>query len=294
MAATGAWSPLVAAIVLNYELPEVTAQCVESLLASDYDNLQVTIVDNGSQDGSAEILHERFPQVAILASDRNLLFAGGMNLGLRHALALGADYALVMNNDTLVARDMVSRLVETAEMLPQAGIVAPAIYRTDGRLWAAGSRRRRLWPFPREVDAVDSPRQPFPVDYVTGCGMLIRCGVLKVIGLFDERYAMYYEDADFCARAAAAGYTIWVEPSAQMVHRVSESARRQAPQSAYAHTRYRIRFYRQHHQPLWWVGLPLIAFQEGFRIGKDWLAGRRGLAHARLRGLKDGFHQDLP
>ena len=296
MAATEGRSPLVAAIVLNYNLPEVTERCVASLLQSDYDPLHLIIVDNGSQDGSAEMLRGRFPQTTILASDRNLLFAGGMNLGLRHALAMGADYALVLNNDTVVSREMVKRLVEAATSLPQAGIVAPLIRRADGRLWSAGSQRRGVCPFPRDVGRgkrATLPSQPFRVDYVTGCAMLIRHDVLKAIGLFDERYAMYYEDADFCVRAASAGYALWVVPAAEMVHLVSESAKRQAPQSVYAHTRYRLRFYRQHHQPLWWVGLPSILFQEGLRAVRDILTGYRHLALARLRGMRDGLAEDL-
>ncbi len=295
MAATGAWAPSVVACVLNYKLPDVTAQCVASLLASDYGHLHIVIIDNGSRDGSAEALRARFPQVAILESDRNLFFAGGMNLGLRHALAIGADYALAMNNDTLVAPDMVRRLVEAAETLSQAGIVAPVIRRPDGRLWAAGSRERRLWPFPQDIarSKMDLSGQPFRVDYVTGCGMLIRRDVLEAIGLFDEDYAMYYEDADFCARARRAGYTIWVEPSAEMIHLVSASAKRQAPQSAYAHTRYRVRFYREHRHPLWRAGLGLLALQEGARAVKEGLAGQSEVALARLRGLRDGFGDDL-
>lgn len=296
MAATEGRSPLVAAIVLNYNLPEVTEWCVASLLQSDYDHLHLIIVDNGSQDGSAEVLRGRFPQATLLVSDRNLLFAGGMNLGLRHALAMGADYALVLNNDTVVSREMVKRLVEAAISLPQAGIVAPLIRRADGRVWSAGSQRRGVCPFPRDVGQGKGavlPSQPFRIDYVTGCAMLIHHDVLEAIGLFDERYAMYYEDADFCVRAASAGYTLWVVPSAEMVHLVSESAKRQAPQSVYAHTRYRLRFYRQHHQPLWWVGLPSIFFQEGLRAVRDILAGHRHLALARLRGMRDGLTEDL-
>lgn len=295
MTATEGRSPLVAAIVLNYELPEVTAKCVQSLLASDYDNLHIIIVDNGSRDRSAERLRARFPQAAIVASDRNLFFAGGMNLGLRHALAIGAEYALVMNNDTLVSPGMISALVQVAENLSSAGIVAPLIRRADGHLWSAGSLRRTFWPFPRDIGKglETLPNQPFCVDYVTGCGMLIRREVLETIGLFDEGYRMYYEDADFCARTAAAGYTIWVVPSAEMTHFVSVSAQRQAPQSAYAHTRYRLRFYRQHRQPLWWVGILLIAAQEGMRVMRDRLSGHREQAAERLRGLRDGFGEHL-
>lgn len=287
--------PLVMAVVLNYGLADVTADCLCSLQASDYPRLELLVVDNGSEDDSAAVLQERFPALAMLQVGENRYFAGGMNVGLEHALAQGADYALVLNNDTLVARDMVSHLVRVAEARRDAAAVAPVITDGQGRLWAAGARARRCWPFPRNLGWEDLPsateQDAVRVDYVTGCGMLLRAEALRQVGLFDEAYRLYYEDADLCARLAQAGYTLWVAPAARMTHLVSATSGRRLEQSAYLHTRYRLRFYRQHRQPLPWLGWTLLVGQEVGRCLGDGLKGRTHLAAARWRGLRDGWRE---
>lgn len=291
-------APLVLAIVLNYELPDVTANCVASLLASDYPCLDVVVVDNGSRDDSVARLRRQFTGVLIVETGANLYFAGGMNVGLMQALERGAEYALILNNDTVVAPDMVSELVRVAEANRRAAVVAPLITDARGSLWALGSVRRRCWPFPRTLGWTDVQRagasDAIRVDYVTGCGMLVRKDILGKVGLLDPAYRMYYEDADFCARVAQAGYSLWVAPDARMTHLVSLTAERQAPQSRYMHTRYRVRFYRRHRQPLPLLGCVLLLGQEITWAMGEWLTGRRQLAQARCCGLRDGLRDAAP
>jgi len=288
-------TPWVVAIVLNYGLPEATADCVRSLQANDYPRLDLLVVDNGSTDDSVALLRARFPTLPIVEIGENRYFAGGMNVGLTQALEQGADYALVLNNDTLAPRDMVTRLVQVAEASHDAAAVAPLITDTEGRLWAAGARQRCGWPFPRNLGWADVRRaggdQAIRVDYVTGCGILLRATALREVGLFDEGYCLYYEDADLCARLAEAGYTLWVAPAAKMTHLVSATAKRQAQHSVYLHTRYRLRFYRQHRQPLHWLGWALLLGQEVGRALCEGLTGRKDLGAARWRGLRDGWRE---
>lgn len=292
-------SPLIVVVVLNWNLPAETADCVASLLAGDYHRQRVLVVDNGSTDDSVARLRARFgAQIEIVEAGANLYFAGGMNVGLRRALEAGAEWVLLLNNDTFVAPDMLSRLVHTALEHPDAGIVTPLIYLAHDptRIWTLGSRRMRWWPFPRDVGRGELDRgqyaQPFRIDYAQACCMLVSREVLARVGLLDERYRMYYEDADFSARAKQAGFEILVEPRARMWHLVSASANREAATTRYQRTRYRVRFYRQHARGgLAWLTHLFLCAQEVGRIGLALARGRADLARATWRGLCDSYRE---
>jgi GT2 family glycosyltransferase len=293
--------PSVAIVVLNWNLPIETIACVQSLQAGDYPRQQIVIVDNGSTDDSVARLRDHFgDSVAILETGENLYYAGGNNVGLRWALEAGADWVVVLNNDTIVAPDMVSWLVRTASSSPDLGIVVPMIYwGGDGRrIWAMGSRRRWWLPLPQDVGKGETDHgqysQPLDVDYAVGCCMMVCCQVLMRTGLFDPSYRMYYEDADLSARVRRAGFRLVVEPRARMWHLVSASAGRQAAVSCYQKTRYRMRFYRQHTAKFWvWSTCALLMAQELARATLHWVQGERDLAFARWRGLRDGSTEEI-
>jgi GT2 family glycosyltransferase len=288
--------PLVTVVVLNWNLPAETMACVSSLLAGDYQHQRILVVDNGSTDDSVLQLRHCFgDRVTIVETGTNLYYAGGNNVGIEWALAAGADYILILNNDTVVAPDMVSRLVRTASDHPEAGILAPMICfgHDRSRIWALGSRRHRWLPMPRDVGRgeIDQGQYtvPLEVDYVTGCAMMVRRAVFNQAGLFDPSYRMYYEDADLCARAQSAGFRLLVEPRAKMWHMVSVSAGRQAATTRYQRTRYRARFYRQHpHGPFPWLTLAVLWMQELARMGMALARGQLDLVAAGWRGLLDG------
>jgi GT2 family glycosyltransferase len=294
-------NPLVAIIILNWNQPAETANCIASVLAGDYARQRILTVDNGSTDDSVDRLRDRFgAQIEVLETGENLYYAGGNNRGLEWAMAAGADFALVINNDTLVAPDMVSRLTQTARQRPEAGVVAPIIYLGTGsdRIWALGSQWRQWLPIPRDIGRGEVDRgqytAPLAVDFVTGCAMLVRRTVLEEIGLFDQAYQMYYEDADFCVRARQAGHEILVDPSARLWHLVSQTAGQQPVTSRYQRARYRARFYRQHRRgPLAWVIHPFLWGQEIVRAGKTLLRGQPSLASAGVRGLRDGYRERI-
>ena len=293
--------PLVVTVVLNWNRPLETTACVASLLAGDYPRQQVLVVDNGSSDDSVGELRQRFgDKIEIVETGANLFYAGGNNVGLEWSLEAGADWTLILNNDTFVAPDMVSCLVQTALDHPKAGILAPMIYfgYAPSRIWALGGRRRRWLLTPLEIGRGEMDNgqfaTPFNVDYVTGCAMLVRRDVLTQVGFFDANYRMYYEDADFCVRVQKAGFELWVEPRAKMWHLVSVSAKRQASMSRYQRTRYRIRFYRQHpHGPLPHLTQGLLWMQEMARVGGALIRGQPDLARAGWRGLCDGYRDKI-
>lgn len=150
--------PLVVAVVLNWNLPGDTVRCVRSLLDSQRVRLQVLVVDNGSSDDSLQRLASELPGVPVLASADNRFYAGGNNLGIAAALDMGADWVLVLNNDTVAAPDMVTQLLAAGEA-QQAALVAPAIYRLDAPdlLWDGGQQWPRRQPLPARASIQLSP-----------------------------------------------------------------------------------------------------------------------------------------
>src|SRR5262249_3506361 len=130
----------VAIVLLNWNGTEDTLACLRSLGQLEYGNATVTVVDNGSTDGAPERIRARFPGVGLIENGRNLGFAGGNNVAIPPSVDAGADYVLLLNNDTEVAPDMLSRLIDVAERDPSVGIVGPKIlyYDLPDTIWSAG------------------------------------------------------------------------------------------------------------------------------------------------------------
>ncbi len=249
-----------AIIILNWNLPVDTIACVHTV-RKGLENLagasKIVLVDNGSTDDSvARFEAELGSLVQIVQTPKNLGFAGGMNVGIRWALEQGANAVLLLNNDTVVDPAMIRTLLTVAEQQPQASVVGPAIYyfAAPTQLWQAGDRSYPWSPIPFSVSAQDLTAAggvPFRVDYITGCCMLIPRAIVETVGLFDERFFMYFEDADLCRRMRDAGFAIWCAPAAKMWHKVSLSAHKDRPGQRYWRTWGKVQFYKQHpHGPL--------------------------------------------
>ena len=284
------------AIILNWNLPGDTIACVESLRASAPPGLEIVIVDNASADDSLRRFRERLGDaVTVIANRANLGFAAGVNVGIRHALAAGARAVLLLNNDTLVAPAMLDRLVAAAGELPGADILGPVIYYHEppGRIWRAADQEHRWLPIPTRLPdraIVRAGARPFRADYVTACGVLIRREVFETIGLFDEQYFMYFEDADFCRRARRAGFGIWCVPAAHMWHKVSLSARKDKPSNRYSMAWGRARFYRRHpHGPAAALTALYLLWKLTWTSVRDARAGDWELVRPLWAGTWDGY-----
>lgn len=216
--------PRVFAIVLNYNGGSAAIECLKSLYRSDYPGLEIVVVDNDSKDGSLETLKNLFQKSPIIKNSTNLGFAAGNNIGIRFALEKFADYVFLLNNDATVETDTLSKLVDQAEKNPTAGIISPLILKEkNGSVWFGGGEI--LW---KKMQAghktYRGQKDPFATEYVSGCAMLISKAVFKKIGLFDEAYFLYYEDADFCYRAKKAGFSANVLPAALAYHQEASNA----------------------------------------------------------------------
>lgn len=229
-------NPKVMILILNWNGLDDTLACLASLADLDYPDCQIAVVDNGSNDGSPTGIREHFPEVTVIENRENLGFVGGNNVGLRHALERGAAYALLLNNDTEVAPDFLRRLVDAAEADASIGIVGPTIYYYDqpDLIWSAGGaidRRRgetRMIGLNKRDTGQFGPG-PRPVDFVTGCALLAKRAVIEQVGLLDERFFAYYEEAEWCVRVRQAGFKIIHVPQAKIWHKIPLDARDSSP-----------------------------------------------------------------
>ncbi len=237
--------PHVGIIILNWRRPVETVACLESLQRMDYPSLEVVVVDNASRNGSTERIRRRFPHVALIQNETNLGFAAGNNVGIDHLLRGGADYVMLLNDDTEVSPELVRTLVDAGESRAEVGILGPKICYFDRPdvIWSAGGTVDRYGePRHRCVDQVAdaAPESVQEVDYVTGCCMLVKRSVIERVGRLDGRFFAYFEEAEWCARARRAGYRVVYVPRALVWHKIESSARTTSRLYFYLMTRNRL------------------------------------------------------
>lgn len=254
-------------ILVNYGRSDLTIDCVRSLEESTYEDFKVIIVDNDATEDSTGQLKAGCPEAIVIPSEKNLGFAEGNNVGIRQALAIGSEFILLLNNDTLVRKDLLSKLVQTAKGSRLVGVVGGKIYYHDSpeTLWFAGGHLEidkalgtHLGIGNRDNGSFDHATE---TDYVTGCCMLTKREVFENTGLLDTRLFLYFEDADFCVRARNSGYVILFQPEAVLYHRVSISTRHDSPVYIYFNLRNKIIFLRKHSTFRKWARhLPYLAY----------------------------------
>jgi GT2 family glycosyltransferase len=237
--------PDVAAVVLNWNRRDETLACLESLAASDWPDLTMIVVDNASEEEIETALAERFPDVLLVRNDSNLGFAGGMNAGIRRALETGADYLLLLNNDTVVDQALVAELVEAARERPDAGIVSPLEFFRDSPeiVSSAGLRcdLRRAYqgpPLQRGERDVGQFRGVREADASSGTAMLVPAPVVREVGLLDEALYLYIEDVDWAFRMRSTGRRVYVALGARIWHgNATSSGGEDSPRLTYYQTR---------------------------------------------------------
>jgi GT2 family glycosyltransferase/glycosyltransferase involved in cell wall biosynthesis len=248
-ASTPAPAVRIAAVVVHHETAEQTSRCVRSLLASRHAIDRLVVVDNGSQDGSAEAIGREIPAASVVRSERNLGFAGGANLGIERALAGGAELVLILNSDARVEAHCIERLEAAMRGDPALGIVGPTILSDaePAQILSLGlslsSRSGRF----REHRSSSGPRQPAAgggVDALSGCAMLIRRELFERVGLFDEAYFFGFEDVELCQRACGAGFRCELVAKAVVRHEGHGTVGRSSPARLYYAARNHLRLAR--------------------------------------------------
>lgn len=257
-----ATTPSVAVVILNWNGKEDTLECVASVRRLIYPQYKVVVVDNGSTDDSVDSIRECHPDITILQTGANLGYAGGNNVGIRWALEHDAEYVLVLNNDTVVAPDMLSQLVSVALVDPRIGLLGPSnfYYARPTELCSVGATLRapayRGYTLVGDGDMKESWRGPVQFDALVGSAMLIHRRVFEELQLFDERFFLCYEEFDFAMRAARAGYSCVFVPDAKIWHKVGGSlGDLESPVRTYFNVRNRLMWSKKHFS--WLVRLPL-------------------------------------
>jgi hypothetical protein len=210
--------PKVFILILNYNGKETLKQCLQSVYQLNYPDFEVVVIDNDSKDGSIEEAKHLFSRAHFIKNDKNLGFAAGNNIGIRFALEKGADYVWLVNNDAKVEKDTLSKLIDAGEQRPKAGILSPLILHTQTKnIWFG--KGIIDWATMKTLH-ISPPTllQSFTSEYICGCAMLIKKEVFRTIGLLNEKYFLYYEDADFSVKASRAGFELWTIPTAHVLH----------------------------------------------------------------------------
>ena len=258
--------------------------------------LHVLVVDNGSTDGSVPALRAEFPGVELLELHENLRFAGGNNAGIRHVLERGADAIMVLNNDTEADPALCEKLMQALDQSPGPAAATPLIYfgPPTARIWYAGGHCVPAFGFVghRGLRQLDHGRYRSVerTGYLTGCCILARREVWERVGLIDERYYIYAEDADWSLRARAAGVALLFVPTARLWHKVSASSGEAGPWKVYQRLRANLTLFERHARGIGRVTwLPCFLAQQIGLAGWFALRGRLDSAAAIPRGLRDAI-----
>jgi GT2 family glycosyltransferase len=242
--------PMVAIIVVNWNGWRETIKAYASLRRSGYSQWEFIIVDNASTDDSAAQLAKLGPKARMIANATNAGFAGGCNIGVRAALAEGADYIFLLNNDATLQTDTLERLVETVKSTGEAILGCVVRETHSGALQYFGSRRSAETGCPdwftssAELERLKEPL--IATDFVFGAALFAPAGLFRRIGLFDERFFLTFEETDWCYRAAAIGIPRIVVRDAIIDHIGSASMGATSPLRTYFLQRNRLLFLEKH------------------------------------------------
>lgn len=225
--------PRVVVVVVTWNRKNDLIECIESLKKITYSNYEMIIVDNGSTDGTAGLVIDSYPGIECIETGSNLGFSAGNNVGIKRAIEKGADYLLLLNDDTVVDPRFLDELVDGCEKDAQVGIAGPKIYCFDDpkRLWAAADLKN--------IGKLDEGQEDKTeeVTFVVGCAWLIRKDAIDRIGLLDEDLFLYGEEDEYCARAEYAGYKMLFLPRSVIWHKANVQCEHLKPYQVYYNCR---------------------------------------------------------
>ena len=261
-------------------------------LTFDHNDTEVIVVDNGSANNEAETISSRYANVKCIRSERNLGFAGGNNLGIRHAQG---KYLFFVNNDTEVSMNDIDMLIKRIDTSEHIGIVCPKIrfFYGDRHIQYAGftpmsritCRNRAIGYDEADIGQYDTPRQ---TAFAHGAAMMARRDTVNKVGLIPECYFLYYEEMDWSMMMKRNGYQIWYEPSATVYHKESQSTGANSPLKTYYLTRNRLLFIKRNSEQFRLLSyIYLICIVGAIDIIKNTLCGKIKLAQATINGIID-------
>jgi hypothetical protein len=244
--------------IVSFNTRELLSACLRSVLSSSDVTYEVYVVDNGSSDGSAEMVARDFQAVRLLCSDSNRGFAAANNRAIRQA---AGRYVLLLNPDTAVRTQTLRDMVSFMDHRKDAGLCGPRIHFPDGRFQSCGHRFPTVLSEIRQSQNIDKVLRrivgdepppklasvPFQVDWVDGACLMIRREAIAQIGLLDEQYFLYGEELDWCFRARQAGWGVYALPHVEMFHHQGQSSAQMSDFSLAYLVETRLRYYRKNH-----------------------------------------------
>lgn len=242
--------PLISIITLNYNQTDATCAFLESARSLTYPRYEILVCDMASvSDPSARILAGSYPHTRLLLSQENLGFAGGNNWAMRQA---NGEYFFIVNNDTELTPDILEKLLQPFLEDPAIGVVCPKIkyYENPNIIQYAGFNPMNVYTG-RTTSIGEKERDrgqhnvSRPTAAAHGCAMMVHREVTQRVGMFAEKFFLYYEEWDWSARIKEAGYKIWYAADAEIFHKVSLSVGKKNPIKVYYHTRNRILYMRR-------------------------------------------------
>jgi N-acetylglucosaminyl-diphospho-decaprenol L-rhamnosyltransferase len=285
---------MVSLLIVNWNTRDLLAECLaslpEALVGTEYEAI---VADNGSWDGSAEMVAEHYPSVRLLKSERNLGYAAANN---RIAAMARGEHLLFLNADTRLLPNSVPLLIRRVEQGSRVALAAPQLLSPDGSIQASC----RAFPRPAAVfwEAVGLARL-FPQNWriasyrmrwfdhasareveqpMATCWLVPRAA-WEAVGPFDEQFPIFFNDVDWCARAKALGFSIWFDPAAKVIHHGAASTRQVRRSMIWESHRSLLRYYRKHFRGrsfhLWYWVTAACAWIGAWIRAKGWHAGFR-------------------
>ena len=301
----------VSIVTINYNGLKDTCELMETLPLDDA-SIEVIVVDNASTHDEASIIAQRYPQVIVIRSPKNLGFAGGNNLGIR---AAHGKYLFFLNNDTILWKKEDGRSKTSLNPHPSSLIFQPMLDRLESSssIGAVCPKIRFSWDDHRIQYAGYTPLSKItlrnqsigfgeqdrgqydtahPTPYAHGAAMMVKREAIDKAGFMPECYFLYYEELDWSMMLRRAGYDIWYEPAMTVFHKESQTTGQNSPLRTYYITRNRLLFVKRNVQGLekHLSYLYLIAIVAVKDVLKHLLKRRPDLAQATLRGVRDFFH----
>jgi GT2 family glycosyltransferase len=291
--------PLVISVILNTNRREDTLQCLESLLQNTYSNHKAIVLDNHSTDGSVEAIQNAYPDVQIVHLEKNLGYAGNNNVGIKIALEQGAEWVFVLNEDIILEAGCLEKLVEVGECDSQIGILGPLVYHHSepSVIQSAGGLLGKYW---QSIHiGKDEPDHgqfvsPHPVEWISGCAILVRTKAIEQAGMLDENFFIYWEETEWCIRISRTGWKIINVPKAHIWHKGVQRNYAPKPSFTYYGTRNHLLTLAKHKAPLrarFFTWLQILRTLISWSVKPRW-RDKREHRNAMLRGILDylGHH----
>ncbi len=291
-------TPEASLIMLSFNTIELLRQSLSQLIdAAREIDAEIIVVDNASHDGSADMVEREFPQVKLIRAPMNLGFAGGNNLGAKHARG---DYLILVNSDAFIQPGSLARGLDRMRQQPRVGLAGGLLIGKDGQpepsarcfpsplndllsLTGLAARFPRSRFFGRFDRTWADPQQPADVDWVPGAFCIVRRAAIDQTGFFDERYFLYYEEVDLCRRLRRSGWTIAYWPDLRAEHWGGESSKTVSGEQVSNHGRQLI---------LWRMRSGLLYYRRQHGRGHAWLAKAIEQNWHRLRRLRNRGHAE--